>query len=214
MRHQVQPWLLPGAVTIVVAGGSAIGLIGLVTVRGGTAAAVLASGGAVLLGLLASGFALSLSRASEREVRILLSHSRAQRSEAERLRAALERVNRVRVSDPSQDLMPGQNWIEALQDELRHSDVLLVLLSKPDADHVDQDWLARELKLARGLKVPIIPVRLREETSQDTPEGNSSEPESLRDVVGMNVSSPEEYGGVARRLVSAVRSGQLRPSQS
>jgi hypothetical protein len=54
-------------------------------------------------------------------------------------------------------LKRGTDWAQAIFENVRSSDVLLVLLQKNTAD---SDWIQREVDMARGANIRILPVKI------------------------------------------------------
>lgn len=83
---------------------------------------------------------------------------------ANSLRRELERIG-YNVWMDEVGLDAGINWNEQLYKHVSESDLVLVLLAKETAESV---WVRREVDVARGAKVRIIPVLIR--NNFDTPE--------------------------------------------
>jgi hypothetical protein len=55
------------------------------------------------------------------------------------------------------NLQGGQNWAEEIYRNVRLADVLIVLLQEHTAD---SDWIQREVDMARGANIKILPVKI------------------------------------------------------
>lgn len=55
------------------------------------------------------------------------------------------------------DMRSGEKWEETIYENIRKSDVLIVLLQAKTAE---SDWIQREVDMARGLNIQILPVKI------------------------------------------------------
>ncbi len=65
-----------------------------------------------------------------------------------------------------EDLQAGQNWNDQIYERIRTSDVLLLILGSTT---IGSDWVRREIDVAKGSGVTILPVLIRDDfDKQDT----------------------------------------------
>ena len=86
---------------------------------------------------------------------VFISHSSHDRAAAEAVLAALERAGHSCWIAP-RDIVPGQDYGEAIVDGIRASRIFLLILS---ASSVDSPQVRRETERAANAGLPIIPLR-------------------------------------------------------
>ena len=100
-----------------------------------------------------------------KNIQVFISYKRADLSQREgvHLTRILEKAGFGVFMDknPNQGLEPGDDWAQTLYDNLYSSHVLIVLL-EPDTEK--SDWVQREVDIARGAHVSILPLKLSGET--------------------------------------------------
>ncbi len=89
---------------------------------------------------------------------VFISHSSKDRAAAEAVLEALERAGRKCWIAP-RDIVPGQDYGEAIIDGIRGSRAFLLVLS---ASSIDSHQVRRETERAANAGVPIIPFRLED----------------------------------------------------
>jgi hypothetical protein len=89
---------------------------------------------------------------------VFISHSSRDRPAAEAALAALERAGRSCWIAP-RDIVPGQDYGEAIIDGIRASSIFLLVLS---ASSVDSPQVRRETERAANADIPIVPFRIED----------------------------------------------------
>ena len=89
---------------------------------------------------------------------VFISHSSNDRSTAEAALAALERAGH-RCWIAPRDIVPGQDYGEAIVEGIRASRIFLLVLS---SSSVDSPQVRRETERAADADIPIIPLRVEE----------------------------------------------------
>src|SRR5688572_28634961 len=89
---------------------------------------------------------------------VFISHSSKDRAAAEAALAALERAGH-RCWIAPRDIVPGQEYGEAIVDGIRASRLFLLVLS---ASSVDSPQVRRETERAANADIPIIPFRIED----------------------------------------------------
>ena len=89
---------------------------------------------------------------------VFISYSSKDRTAAEAALAALERAGRSCWIAP-RDIVPGQEYGEAIVDGIRASRIFLLVLS---ASSVDSPQVRRETERAANADIPIIPFRIED----------------------------------------------------
>ncbi len=92
------------------------------------------------------------------KTRIFISHRNAQFSnqQAKKLQARLDEINEYGCFLDIFSLEGGDQWEAKIYDELRESDILLLIVEKDTAS----EWVKREVNTARGGNISILPVVL------------------------------------------------------
>ena len=89
---------------------------------------------------------------------VFISHSSHDRAAAEAVLAALERAGHSCWIAP-RDIVPGQEYGEAIVDAIRSSRIFLLVLS---ASSINSPQVRRETERAANADVPIIPFRIED----------------------------------------------------
>ena len=89
---------------------------------------------------------------------VFISHSSSDRAAAEAVLSALERAGHSCWIAP-RDIVPGQEYGEAIVDAIRASRIFLLVLS---ASSVDSPQVRRETERAANADLPIIPFRIED----------------------------------------------------
>ena len=133
-----------------------------------------------------------MSKAKKWGKRIFLSHALADREAARRIRNAFSRYTGVRVFTPEM-LSAGGEWLAKLKEEIKGSDVFVILLSPKT---LDSDWVKWEIGAAWALEKPFVIVCTHPEVEANllvevTPEylvniEDFEEPEVVRQILELN----------------------------
>jgi formylglycine-generating enzyme required for sulfatase activity len=90
------------------------------------------------------------------------SHASRDRQAADRVYAALE-AEGIRCWAAHYDIVPGDDWLEAIINAVEKSKVLVLVFSS-NANH--SEWVQDEIKLALEEKIKIIPFRIEDVSPQ------------------------------------------------
>lgn len=80
--------------------------------------------------------------------RLFISHSQRDAALASRFESAIEKLG-FDAFNPTKDVRPGTDWRRAIQEAIRKSEALLMILASPDAAH--SSWVSYEAGMAEAL---------------------------------------------------------------
>ncbi|MBL8161525.1 MAG: TIR domain-containing protein [Anaerolineae bacterium] len=100
---------------------------------------------------------------SEQNIKVFISYRNIDRSKAEAkaLAKKLRDEHGYEVFIDTDELKGGDIWEQKIYNNVRESDVLIVLIEQQTAE---SDWVQREVDVARGANVALLPLRITEET--------------------------------------------------
>lgn len=99
-----------------------------------------------------------------KNIQVFVSYKKKKEREAPQLAldiaTKLEEDYHYKVFIDQKRLKPGKEWEKEIYDNIHKSDVLIVLL---EAETAKSDWVQREVDVARGAHVSILPLQIADE---------------------------------------------------
>lgn len=145
---------------------------------------------------------------SQKNVKVFISYRNVTLSthEAEALARWLSQARGNEVFLDQDKLRAGDVWEKKIYENIRDSDVLIVLL---EPDTADSEWVQREVDVARGANVSILPVQIQ----RNLDISNVQKKLAISDTqyLQFSSSSDEDFARVAERI--EVLSKQTRDAQ-
>lgn len=124
---------------------------------------------------------------------VFLSYAQADESLARQLAEAL-REQGLSVWVDEENLQPGAEWASAIQSAIERSKNVVVLLSENSSK---SEWVRREAAIALAGTKRVVPVFLSK---------HADIPFIMQHLQGVDLSDPERFGSVLKRLVRALKS--------
>jgi nucleoside 2-deoxyribosyltransferase len=133
---------------------------------------------------------------------LFISHAHRDTEIARAFAREFEHLGFVTFS-PSQDIVPGENWRDAIRHHIKGSDGLVLVMASPEA--AASSWMSYEAGMAEALGKDVIVLASQNRALNEVP----SEFRSNR-VISFD---PQEIASAARRVAAGFKAGINEPGR-